>query len=106
MELTHKYYSEFYKDYHGHSPSFRPELANPVKMVFPNRTTETGKVIDKYLTSDDEHLTYHDRAIHLLFSSNRWEQANTIHQQLVDRKLILCDRYAYSAVARSNANID
>ena len=103
MELTHKYYSEFYKDYHGHSPSFRPELANPVKMVFPNRTTETGKVIDKYLTSDDEHPTYHDRAIHLLFSSNRWEQANTIHQQLLDRKLILCDRYAYSGVAYSAA---
>ena len=57
MELTYKYYSKFYEDYYKNSPSFRSELANPVKMVFPNRTTETGKVIDKYLTSDDDQST-------------------------------------------------
>ena len=103
MELTHKYYTDFYKEYQQQAPSYRPELVNPIKMSFPNRTTETGKVIDTYLQSNAENTTYNDRAIHLLFSSNRWEQADTIKTQLLNRKLILCDRYAYSGVAYSAA---
>ncbi len=103
IELTQKYYTKYYQDYYEDSPSYRPELVNPVTMSFPNRKTETGKVIDAYLKSDSNETQYHDRAIHLLFSSNRWEQANTIKEQLLKRKLILCDRYAYSGVAYSAA---
>ena len=40
-------------------------------LVFPNRTTSTGKIINEYLKSDTLKLS--DQAIHLLFSANRWE---------------------------------
>lgn len=68
---------------------------------FPNRTTTvTGQLIDSYLqqTSDLD-----DRAIHLLFSANRWESADSIVQQLQAGTTIVCDRYAYSGVAFSAA---
>jgi len=38
-------------------------------MRFPDRTTGIGKVINSYLTCSEE---LDDRAIHLLFSANRW----------------------------------
>lgn len=38
---------------------------------FPDRTTETGKMIDLYLQSKAD---IDDAAIHLLFSANRWEK--------------------------------
>jgi dTMP kinase len=37
-----------------------------------DRTTEIGKMIDAYLKNTAE---MDDRAIHLLFSANRWECA-------------------------------
>lgn len=37
-----------------------------------DRTTPIGKLIDSYLRSESE---MDDRAIHLLFSANRWELA-------------------------------
>lgn len=37
-----------------------------------DRTTSIGKMIDSYLQSKSE---LDDRAIHLLFSANRWECA-------------------------------
>lgn len=37
-----------------------------------DRTTAIGKMIDSYLKS---HSDLDDRAIHLLFSANRWELA-------------------------------
>jgi len=41
-------------------------------MRFPDRTTTIGKMIDAYLKMG---IDLHDRAIHLLFSANRWELA-------------------------------
>ena len=41
-----------------------------VHSVHPDRTTPIGKMIDAYLRSQSE---LDDRAIHLLFSANRWE---------------------------------
>lgn len=38
---------------------------------FPDRETATGKLIDAYLAEGQQ---IHDRAIHLLFSANRWEK--------------------------------
>ncbi|KAG8927121.1 Thymidylate kinase [Tulasnella sp. 418] len=47
--------------------------ASNVKLIkFPDRTTPIGKMIDSYLRSESE---LDDRAIHLLFSANRWEAA-------------------------------
>ncbi|KZV74510.1 thymidylate kinase [Peniophora sp. CONT] len=67
---------------------------------FPDRTTTIGKMIDGYLRSATE---LDDRAIHLLFSANRWELAASIERQLSDGILVLCDRYAFSGIAFSAA---
>ncbi|KAG6841185.1 hypothetical protein C0991_000982 [Blastosporella zonata] len=69
-------------------------------LKFPGkyRTTAIGKMIDSYLKSQSE---LDDRAIHLLFSANRWELASTIEQLLESGMVIICDRYAFSGIAFS-----
>ena len=69
----------------------------------PPRATTNGTVgglIDNYLQSS---VQTDDRAIHLLFSANRWEAAPSLAQTLAEGKTIVCDRYAYSGVAFSSA---
>ena len=44
-----------------------------------------------------------DNAIHLLFSSNRWESAPAILKHLESGTTVICDRYAYSGVAFTSA---
>ncbi|KAL8278595.1 hypothetical protein RQP46_009087 [Phenoliferia psychrophenolica] len=65
---------------------------------FPDRTTTTGKMIDSYLTQKSE---LDDRAIHLLFSANRWERASEILKDLEAGTTVVCDRYAFSGIAFS-----
>ncbi|KAF8318734.1 P-loop containing nucleoside triphosphate hydrolase protein [Clavulina sp. PMI_390] len=73
----------------------------PVKLQkFPDRTTATGKMIDSYLQSQSD---LDDRAIHLLFSANRWEAAESLVQLLESGTSIICDRYAFSGIAFSTA---
>ena len=52
------------------------EADDPKSMIMTatrsDRTTEIGKMIDAYLKNTAE---MDDRAIHLLFSANRWECA-------------------------------
>jgi len=67
-------------------------------MKFPDRTTPIGKMIDSYLRSQSD---LDDRAIHLLFSANRWEAASSIMNDLNDGITIVCDRYAFSGVSFS-----
>jgi dTMP kinase len=76
-----------------------------VGMRFPDRTSPTGVVIDKYLRKQhDDAITTDDHAMHLLFSANRWEQAHRIRNTLIIRgATIVCDRYAASGVAYSSA---
>lgn len=70
-------------------------------MRFPDRTTLVGDLINQYLQSKSE---LDDRAVHLLFSANRWEVAPTLEKNLLeDGKTVICDRYAYSGVAFSSA---
>uniref|UniRef100_A0A6U3TMZ0 Thymidylate kinase n=1 Tax=Ditylum brightwellii TaxID=49249 RepID=A0A6U3TMZ0_9STRA len=71
-----------------------------VALRFPDRTTPVGQLIDSYLRSGAD---VDDRAVHLLFSANRWEVAPTLAQTLADGNTIVCDRYAYSGVAFSSA---
>lgn len=72
-----------------------------VKLLkFPDRTTGIGKTIDSYLRSESE---LDDRAIHLLFSANRWELASSIEESLRAGSTVLCDRYAFSGIAFSAA---
>ena len=75
-----------------------------VAMRFPDRTTPIGQMIDQYLKSQEYHLD--DRAIHLLFSANRWEAAPKLQQTIEAGSTIICDRYAYSGVAFSSAKPD
>jgi len=69
-------------------------------MCFPNRELATGCLIDLYLRRQIE---LGDGAIHLLFSANRWEMANTILEELNRGVSVVCDRYAFSGVAYSAA---
>jgi dTMP kinase len=72
-------------------------------MRFPDRTTAVGKIIDQYLQSNQ---VLDDRAVHLLFSANRWECAERIRTLLRAGTTIVCDRYAYSGVAFSAAKVN
>ncbi|GAA5848161.1 hypothetical protein JCM8547_004427 [Rhodosporidiobolus lusitaniae] len=65
---------------------------------FPDRTLSTGKMIDSYLS---QRADLDDRAIHLLFSANRWERANQILEDLDNGITVVCDRYAFSGIAFS-----
>ncbi|WVR05820.1 thymidylate kinase [Kwoniella sp. DSM 27419] len=67
---------------------------------FPDRTTAIGKMIDSYLQSKAE---MDDRAIHLLFSANRWECAAAIRRDLANGVTVIADRYAFSGIAFSAA---
>ncbi|TFK51957.1 thymidylate kinase [Heliocybe sulcata] len=80
----------------------RLQTANiPAKLMkFPDRTTAIGKTIDSYLRSESD---LDDRAIHLLFSANRWELATSISSALHSGTTLLCDRYAFSGIAFSAA---
>ncbi|KAL7539915.1 hypothetical protein ACHAWF_006540 [Thalassiosira exigua] len=67
---------------------------------FPDRTTQVGGLINEYLQSS---VQTDDRAIHLLFSANRWEAAPKLAETLARGTNIVCDRYAYSGVAFTSA---
>jgi dTMP kinase len=74
---------------------------------FPDRTTATGRIINEYLQSDSAAaVNLNDRAIHLLFSANRWESVGQLSADLAAGKTVVCDRYAYSGVAFSAAKVD
>jgi dTMP kinase len=73
-------------------------------MRFPDRATSTGVIINDYLTQSTTNAV-DDRAIHLLFSANRWESAATIVEHLRNGTTVVCDRYVYSGVAFSASKI-
>lgn len=59
-------------------------------------------MINSYLQSKTE---LNDKAIHLLFSANRWELSQHITDTLNGGTTIIADRYAYSGVAYSVAKV-
>eukprot|EP00419_Tripos_fusus_P024961 CAMPEP_0172715860 /NCGR_PEP_ID=MMETSP1074-20121228/67786_1 /TAXON_ID=2916 /ORGANISM="Ceratium fusus, Strain PA161109" /LENGTH=334 /DNA_ID=CAMNT_0013540481 /DNA_START=64 /DNA_END=1068 /DNA_ORIENTATION=+ len=65
---------------------------------FPDRSTPIGMLIDLYL---QRAIDLPDRAVHELFSANRWESMQSINQELESGTYIVCDRYAFSGVAYS-----
>lgn len=78
--------------------------SQPAQLLhFPDRSTAIGKSIHSYLTSSEN---MDDRAIHLLFSANRWEAASKIESLLASGVNIIMDRYSYSGVAFSAAKPD
>jgi dTMP kinase len=66
---------------------------------FPDRTTSVGTLINSYLQSSQN---LDDRAIHLLFSANRWEAVPSMTRTLAAGTTLICDRYAHSGVAFSS----
>ncbi|KAI0143670.1 thymidylate kinase-domain-containing protein [Xylariaceae sp. FL1272] len=69
-------------------------------MRFPDRTTVIGKMIDSYLKGESG---IEDHVIHLLFTANRWEAAETIKAELAAGHIVICDRYYHSGIVYSAA---
>eukprot|EP00835_Amoeboradix_gromovi_P001132 NODE_45_length_27728_cov_0.328387.p14 type:complete len:185 gc:universal NODE_45_length_27728_cov_0.328387:23415-22861(-) len=70
------------------------------KSGFPNRSTDIGQLINKVLTKELE--IKDKKALHLLFTANRWELQEEIKTMLMTRDVVL-DRYIYSGIAYSVA---
>merc|ERR1712188_338305 len=62
---------------------------------FPDRSTEIGKLIDRFLRNQIE---FPDESIHLLYSANRWELHGRMQQLLESGTTVVMDRYSYSGV--------
>lgn len=67
---------------------------------FPNRMTESGALINSYLTNNKE---FCDEAVHLLFALNRWEARLNMEKMLREGVTLVVDRYSYSGIAFSVA---
>lgn len=68
-------------------------------MVFPDRTTYTGKLISQYLNNGICELN--DFAVHLLFTANRWENVDRMRKLIFEGTTLIVDRYSYSGMAFS-----
>jgi len=69
-----------------------------VKIIkFPNRSTKSGQIIDKFLKNEYHFESLHDQI--KIFADNRKECKTEIMQLLSDNYIILCDRYIYSNIA-------
>ncbi|KAI9490682.1 thymidylate kinase-like protein [Zychaea mexicana] len=79
---------------------FRDQGRDAQLIKFPDRTIQSGQLIDGYL-KQSRHL--HDKAIHLFFSANRWEAMDAIAAKLKAGTTLVVDRYAFSGVAFSAA---
>lgn len=80
-------------------------IANSTHIYSSSHSTllAVGGLINGYLQSSAEVGGVDDRAIHLLFSANRWEAAPKLVDTLAQGTHIICDRYAYSGVAFTSA---
>jgi dTMP kinase len=83
-----------------HCAKLASEIVNSKVLRFPDRSTETGKVIDAYLKGEKK---LDDHVIHLLFAANRWEKAQEIYEAVQSNQNVIIDRYAYSGIAYSGA---
>lgn len=75
-------------------------------LVFPDRSTITGKIINEYLSKNKEVGNKIDTdTLHMLFSANRYEKKEFIQKILKEKpnEYIIGDRYIYSGIAYSHA---
>ena len=69
-----------------------------VKIIkFPNRTTKSGIIIDKFLKNEYQFDSLQDQI--KIFAENRKECKEEIINLLDNNYIILCDRYIYSNIA-------
>lgn len=64
---------------------------------FPNRLSESGTIIDKFLKNEYEFTSINEQI--KIFADNRKEEENVIKSALNDNLIVLCDRYLYSNIA-------
>lgn len=69
-----------------------------VILKFPNVNSQTGGIIKSVRSGLTE---IHPKALHMIFSANRWEQVGNIKAYLDNGIHVLCDRYFYSGIAYS-----
>lgn len=74
---------------------------NAKLMSFPDRETESGRLLDKYLSNSIEVCS--NEYIHLLFALNRWEAFTKMKTLLEEGTTLVVDRYSYSGIAYSVA---
>ncbi|KAI4292884.1 dTMP kinase [Pancytospora philotis] len=71
--------------------------------AFPDRSSSTGVLIDNFLKQGNKAVPSMCPAVlHLLYSANRYEKAEAIHNAL-QHGHVVCDRYWYSGAAYSAA---
>lgn len=68
---------------------------------FPDRSTDIGKIIDKFLK---EEYNYDPKVMHLLFSANRYEHMEKIQEYLANNYIVILDRWYYSGIVYSIVN--
>jgi len=69
-----------------------------VKIIkFPNRTTNSGKIIDKFLKNEHQFQNLNEQI--KIFADNRNECKQEITELINNNYIILCDRYIYSNIA-------
>jgi len=79
------------------------ELAFPsIPLFILGRETKIGKEINDILKN---YKKWETKACHLLFSLNRWEKREEILSILESGSHLIVDRYAFSGVAYSSANV-
>lgn len=74
-------------------------LKPSILMGFPNRNTETGKLLDKFLKKE---IVLSKTTTHLLYSANRYEDEEKIRKNL-EIGHVICDRYWLSGTVYSTA---
>ena len=72
----------------------------PFLIRFPDRETQTGKLINNHLSLKEK--INNPRVSHLLFSANRWEKANKINECLKENRWVISDRYYYLLLFRNS----
>ena len=77
--------------------AFLRGLGNTVeKLVFPDRTTTTGRLIHAYLNHE---LVWDAYSAQLFFAQNRHEKMDEIKQKLKEGITLVVDRYSGSGIA-------
>ena len=81
------------------SKLLQQKLSPSIRMAFPDRTTEIGDLLDRFLKKK---LVLTPIETHLLYSANRYEKASFIKKTL-ETSHIICDRYWLSGTVYSTA---
>ena len=85
---------------HLQQQRYKSVFSSVQEWSFPDRTTTIGHTCDLYLRNKQN---MNDRAIHLMFSANRWEKEHEIRSLVQEQgAAIVCSRYAYSGVVYSS----